>query len=170
MRGAGAALIMLSCLAAALSLLRRERERVEALRALERSLGVLAHELTERQTGLPELFAALTESAESAVTRSFYAALCSRMDRLGEERFSALWKDCVNETLRPLGEDCVNALLAPGILLGGCDLEEQRASLELSRERLRGQYAAARSAQGTRRKLTLGALLSAGAFVVILLM
>ena len=169
MKLCGALLILLSSLAAALSLLGEERKKQRSLAALRQGLLTLRGAIAERQTPLPEAFRTLAGEAEDKTVRAFFTVLTRNMESLGERSFSALWRDAA-EALGPLGGETAERLAALGGQLGGRELERQCAALDKCAEVLEGQLAQAAARRAERRRMTLGLSLSLGSFLIILLL
>ena len=170
MKLCGALLILLSSLAAALSLLGEERKKQRSLAALRQGLLTLRGAIAERQTPLPEAFRTLAGEAEDKTVRAFFTVLTRNMESLGERSFSALWHDAAAESLGPLGGETAERLAALGGQLGGSELERQCAALDKCAEELEGQLAQAAARRAERRRMTLGLSLSLGSFLIILLL
>ena len=166
----GALLILSASLAAALFLLREERNRLRSVAALQRGLRALRGTLAERQTPLPAAFRELSVQTEDAAVRAFFAALAHNMERLGEESFSVLWRAAAADRLAALGADTAERLALLGEQLGGSELERQCKALDKCADALETLTAQAAGRRAEKRRMTLGLSLSLGAFLVILLL
>ena len=168
-RISGAAAILVSCFLAAIMRLRSQKERIRFLRALETSLLELRGELVERRRGLGEIFLLLANKNDEAVGR-FYETLCDGLESLGERSFSEIWRASAEISFSTLGENCLDALLPLGVCLGGSELELQCAALESAARRIADTARTEKESLAAERKLSIGISLSAGAFLVIILM
>ena len=166
----GAAAILLGCLGAALGRLRSKKERILLLRSLAASLLELRGELSERQRSLGDCFRSLAEKNEGDTVGAFYAALCAELRGLGERRFSEIWRAASESCFARTPEAVLDTLCPLGVLLGGSELERQCKALEKAARRIEREADAERSALRDERRLCLGLSLSAGAFLVIMLM
>ena len=143
--------------------------RVRALRELVSAVEVMERELTFRLTPMPELLSALAERTREPVSR-FFACCLDGMKELGEFPLSALWENALAEVPMDLGAEEREVLRALGGVLGRYDGEGQREALELTRVQL-SQCLERAAEDRTRLGRVYGALgLTAGAFLVILLL
>ena len=166
----GAAAILLASYLTAFLRLRGKRERIRRLRALSDSLVRLRSELCERQRSLGEIFFQLASNAADAKIKAFFALLGESLRQLGERGFLEIWNTAVAVSFAHLGEEAVNTLCAAGLLLGGSELDAQGAALGTAARRLGALADAEYEALKNDRKLSFGLSLSAGAFLVIILM
>ena len=166
----GASAILLACFLAALQRLRRKRDRIRLLHALETSLIGLRAELAERQRSLGELFRFLSRKSENRTVCAFYNTLYSDLNGLGERGFAEIWCFAVKSSFEMMGESVCDALYPLGGCLGGSELDRQCASLETAARRIAGQERAEKEKLTAERRLNFGLALSAGAFLVIMLM
>ena len=160
----GASAILLACFLAALQRLRRKRDRIRLLHALETSLIGLRTELAERQRSLGEQFRFLSRKSENRTVCAFYNTLYSDLNGLGERGFAEIWCCAVKSSFEMMGESVCDALYPLGGCLGGS------ASLETAAQRIAGQERAEKEKLTAERRLNFGLALSAGAFLVIMLM
>lgn len=166
----GAAAILLSCVCAALGRLRGKKEKILLLHALAESLLELRSELSERQRSLGECFRSLAQKNRGKTVGSFYGGLCGDLRGLGERRFSEIWRGEAERCFAQTGVTVLESLRPLGVLLGGSELDRQCEALERASRRIAEAAEAQRSALGDERRLCLGLSLSAGAFLVIMLM
>ena len=166
----GAAAIILACFWTALDRLREKRKRIRLMRRLASSLLELQGELAEHQSSLSGCFRSLAAKNAGDAVGGFYAALCGEMLGLGELRFSEIWRMAAEKCFAPAGEAVPDALRPLGALLGGSELERQCAALERASRRLEQEAETQRNALKNERRLCFGLSLSAGAFLVIMLM
>ena len=92
----GAASILLACFLAALGRLRSKKERILLLQTLAQSLQELCGTLSEQQKGLGGLFSALARKSGNEAVSGFYEALNRKMEDLGEQSFSRIWRTTVD--------------------------------------------------------------------------
>ena len=149
---------------AAARLARRPRLLRELIAALEQ----MEREITFRLTPLPELFTRLSREYGGPVGRLF--SNCSdEMDTLGQQSLSQIWRQALAEAGLDLDGRGLRAMEDLGAVLGRYDEEGLRAALDRANAEL---SAAAEQAereweQKGRMDQVLG--LTAGAFLVILL-
>ena len=137
---------------------------------LSESLLVLRSELSERGRSLGEIFLRLSEKSENDALKSFYGALCSEMNSLGDRSFSEIWRSASELFFHACGENVTEALRPLGACLGGSELERQCAALEEAARMIGETARTEKEALAGERKLSFGLALSAGAFLVIILM
>ena len=166
----GAASILLACFLAALGRLRSKKERILLLQTLAQSLQELCGTLSEQQKGLGGLFSALARKSGNEAVSGFYEALNRKMEDLGEQSFSRIWRTTVDECFAAAGEELCGVLRPLGELLGGSELERQCRALDRAARTIGELAAAQRAAMGGEIKLNFALSLCAGAFLVIMLM
>lgn len=144
------------------------RRQVGALRDMAAGLVLLERELELGAPPLPGLMEELA-ARTSGPARALFAGCRAGLERLAEEPFARLWRRLAEEQSL-LGEEG-RAVLAPlGEVLGRYDSQAQRESVSAARRRLE-ELAARCEAEGRQRGRVYQALgLSAGAFLVILLL
>ena len=165
----GAAAILLASLLAACLRLRAEGERLRLLRALSQSLLLLRSELSERQRGLSDCFCILAQKTGNDVVALFYSMLAEEMDALGEKSFAEIWRCAAGKCFSSQGESILELIVPLGACLGGSELARQCAALDDAARRLEGEEAAERERFRAGKKLRFALCLSAGAFLVIML-
>lgn len=166
----GAAAILLASFLGALLRLQKKKERIALLRALETSLSALRGELAERRRSLGDIFRSLSQRSAHEKVGAFYERLCADLDTLGDRGFSEIWRTAAKGCFAPLGDAVVDALLPLGGCLGGSELERQCAALDTAARRIAGEAQSRKEKLAEERKLSFGLSLSAGAFLVIMLM
>ena len=166
----GAAVILLACFLSAQLRLRTKKERIACLRALETSLAELRGELAEHRRSLGEVFRFLSQKSDHEKVKTFYETLCSDLNMLGERGFSEIWRSASEKCFRLQGDEAVDALFPLGSCLGGSEMERQCAALETAVRRIAAEAQAQNEKLKEERKLYFGLSLSAGAFLVIMLM
>ncbi len=165
LRALGAALVLGSLGWAGWSMGREERRRLETLRELIGALEGMEREMAFRLTPLPDLFARLGEQGGLS---PFFRA-CAACAAGGEEPFETGWRRAVGELAGRLDAGAVECLLRLGRGLGRCDGDGEAARLAAAVEELR--LLLAQTGEECRRKSRLWTVLglTAGAFLVILL-
>ncbi len=166
----GAAAILLACFRAAQLRLEGKKERIRLLRALSESLLALRGELCERQKNLGGIFSHLAHSGAERAVGDFYGRLCESLRELGERGFAELWNAAVGASFCARDEFVRDALSPLGACLGGSELDRQCAELAKAAQKLADEAVSEREALRSERRLCLGLSLSAGAFLVIILM
>ena len=168
MKMLGMLLICSASLAAALSVMKTRVERIRSLRSLGRMLELMEGELSTALSPIPELVCSL-EKKSTGAAGVFLAALNTRMESLGKERFPRLWNDSLRQSLSLDHED-LDALKQLGSILGQYDLDRQLEAIAQCREHL--LRSAERIALDHRQKCRTGcgvALLSAAMLCIALL-
>ena len=144
------------------------RRRVEGLRGLLAALERMEREISFRLTPVPDLIRLLARDAPPPVN-GFFRACLARLPRLGERRFSELWREALAECPMDLAPEDRTLWGEVGDVLGRYDAGGQLASLEEIAARLRRQLERA-EADHARLGRVYGALgLTAGSMLAILL-
>ena len=143
--------------------------RARGLRAVLGALELLERELSFRLTPLPDLLARLAQLAAPPAS-GFFAACREGLDQLGEQSMAQIWAAALARRPMDLAPEDKNILLELGGVLGRYDGPGQREALGEIRARLLCQ--AERAEEESRRMgRVYGALgLSAGSFLVIVLL
>lgn len=142
--------------------------RVRDLRELTAGIETLQRELGWRLAPLPE---ALSRAAESVKGRAaqFFQLCSSGAEHLNGRMFQQIWRDAAEASQMRLEREDMDLLEKLGSVLGRYDGDSQRQALEIAGARLESQRAAA-AAQRVRLGRVYGVLgLTAGLFLVILL-
>ncbi|BDF71047.1 hypothetical protein CE91St41_17260 [Oscillospiraceae bacterium] len=143
--------------------------RVTALRALLGALELMERELAFTLPSMPELLASLAERA-APPAGGFFARCARGLGRLGEQSLGEIWRQALEEYPMDLKEDELQTLRGLGDVLGRYDGEGQRQALGLAREQLSRSLVSAEEDRDRQGKVY-GALgLTAGTFLVILLL
>ena len=151
-----------------LGAIRKLEGRVTALRALIEALELIERELEFRLTPMKELLEGTARRVEEPAA-GFLAACAKGLDELGERSLAELWAREAGERLTALKPRDLEAVLSVGAVLGRYDAEGQRGAIASCREELAGFLAAA-AEERRKQGRVYGALgLTAGAFLVILL-
>ncbi len=169
LRGLGALLVVggtavLGFLAAA-----RLGSRVRTLRAVLAALALMERELSFSLTPMPELLERLADRTPPPLSALFVRCRAG-LDRLGEQDLGQIWAGALEEVPLGLEREELTLLAGLGAVLGRYDGEGQRAALARVREEL-----APILAQAEENRLKTGRMygvlgLTAGAFLVILLL
>lgn len=167
-RFAGAVLVAAGCGFLGFQAAAGLRGRVRALKEMSQGLALLERELELNVPPLSRLLAQGAARSRGPVKELFRGCLWG-LDHLEQEEFSVLWRRLVSER-GELGLEGQAVLLPLGDALGRCGAERQREELAAVRRRLE-ELAAALEADSRRQGRVYQALgLSAGAFLVIVLL
>lgn len=165
----GAALLLAGSAGVGLGAVRGLERRAAALGALTQALALMEQELDFR---LPPMGDLIFETAKGAAepAASFLRACGEGLDGLEGRPLSGLWQRAARATLPMLKRRDLEALFAVGAVLGRYDEPSQRRAIASARARLDELWAGA--VQERRRQgRVYGALsVTAGAFLVILLL
>jgi len=148
----------------------RMNQRVRALRGLLTALETMRSEICDRMTPLPELIDQLChETAPPA--KGLFLRLRQTMGELGIQRFSALWSKVVNQAHElELHEGERQVLSDLGKTLGRYDIENQRHVISYTLRRLEEYLVQAEETRRTQGKIHAVLSLTAGVFVVLILL
>jgi len=166
----GAAAILSACLLGALLALEREKRRIRRIQALRAGLLALRRALTDRLQPLEEIFRSLSQKRGDPQTESLFQKLRDSFAFLGEIEFSRIWRKAVTDSIGRDDPEIAEILLPLGECLGGSELERQCMEIDRAAGALERSIEKRKEALPEKRRLTLGCLLSFGAFVVIVLM
>lgn len=164
----GAGLIFAALAFGALIYLNTRRQRMELLAQLSAALDTAAGELSLRSLPLPRLFALLAGRGAGGAA-AFFTALCTGMDRLGEEDFFTLWTNAAEDNLSALYPAEREEIARLGAVLGRYELERQLAAIRDCRAAIDGALSQARQEYPNRRRLALGLSGCAGVLLIIIL-
>jgi stage III sporulation protein AB len=145
------------------------RAHVNCLRVLAIALEQMERELKFRLTPLPALFHKLARSSGAPV--DYFFALCEKgFNRLDDQPLNIIWREALEKSKLPLEQDEEFTLTELGSVLGQYDTDGQRAALFEARERLAFFLKRAED-ERCRLEKVYGALgLSAGAFLLLVLL
>lgn len=169
LRAIGAALLLTGSAGVGLAAVGRLEHRVTALRSLIEALELMERELDFRLPPMKELI--LETAQRSAEPASGFLRTCGEgIDELRGRPFSGLWRQTALEKLSALKNSDLEVLVSVGAVLGRYDGEGQRRAIAAVRERLVGFLDDA-SEERRRQGRVYGALsITAGVFLVILLL
>ena len=147
----------------------RTRSRVRDLQMLAEGLRAILRELSYRLAPLPELLSGAKEQSGERV-QMFFALCAQGAEHLNGRTFQTVWEQAAEASQMCLEREDWQCLAPLGHVLGRYDCESQRQALESSLGRLeeRCREAAEQSQKLGKLYSVLG--LTAGAFLVILLM
>ena len=165
----GAAAILLACLLCALLTLDREKRRIRRIQSLRAGLLALQRALTDRLQPLEEIFRSLSQKSNDPQTEGLFQKLCDSFASLGEIEFSRIWREAVTNCFYRDDPEIAEILLPLGECLGGSELQRQCMEIDRAAGELERSINKRKEALPDKRRLTLGCLLSFGAFVVIVL-
>ena len=169
MKGAGALLVMASCLYYCGQICQGKRLRIRELRGLIECLEHMLGELELRGASTPELLGRMCELSEGE-TGVFFHRLKEAMSRLGEESFSLLWRETAAQALRFLSPGELDEMIRAGAVLGRLDLEAQLRTLRFLRGVLQNAMEDERRSFPLRRKLLYGLCACGGLFLIVLIL
>ena len=149
---------------AAARLARRPRTLRELLAALEQ----MEREITFRLTPLPRIFEQLARAYSPEVGRVFTACL-QGMEQLGSRSMAQIWRHAVRESCLDLDPRSLRALEELGEVLGRYDEEGLCTALERARSELTAAAEQAEREWERKGRMDQVLGLTAGAFLVILL-
>ncbi len=164
----GAALLLGGSAALGFAAVRRLERRTRDLRELIAGLEVMERELEWRLTPLPELLRRAAEQAGDGVS-AFFLMCAQGAERLNGRTFSEVWRQELTSAQLSVNEADRGLLEQLGGVLGRYDGDSQRQALAAAVERLEEQRT---EAMGRRARLgkVYGVLsVTAGIFLVILL-
>ncbi len=169
LRLAGAVLLMGGASAIGFLAAAQLRARVRCLSAFSRALEYIERELRFRLTPIPDIFNGL-KGIENPHAAGFFAACSKNMRRLGEKPLNLLWREALEKTSLPLQEDELCLLAELGDIVGRYDAEGQREAFALARERL-GRCILHAEEDRDKMEKVYGAMgISAGAFMLLVLL
>lgn len=165
----GSVLLMAGAVGVALGLIGKLTARLALLRALVQALEWVERELLFRLTPMSVLLKTLAERKESPAA-PFFGAVYRGMAHLNETPLSRSWSEAAEEHLAPLTDEERAVVSGLGLILGRYDGEAQRAALGQAVETLKVCCGEAKS-----EKLRLGKVygvlgVTAGMFLVVLLL
>lgn len=165
----GAVLLMGGASAIGFSAAAGLRSHVNCLRIFAADLGQMERELSFRLTPLPKLFHRLAKSSGAPV--DYFFTLCEQgLDQLDERPLHELWRVSLEQSRLPLEQDEKLALAELGSVLGQYDSDSQRAAIFQARERI-SVFLGRAEDERDRLEKVYGALgMSAGAFLILVLL
>lgn len=168
LKAVGAALLLTGSAGLGLTAIRRLERRVTALRSLIEALELMERELDFRLPPMKELILA-TACRATEPAAGFLHACGEGMDKLEGKPLAGLWRQAALEKLPALKKQDLETLFSVGAVLGRYDGEGQRRTIAVAWERL-SNFLAEASEERRRQGKVYGALsVTAGAFLVILL-
>lgn len=165
----GSVLLMGGASAIGFSAASHLRARVTCLRAFVGAVAYMERELSFRLTPVPVLFEALAVISH-APANSFFTHCSKKLNELGEKPMNELWREALEKSKLPLEEDEMLTLMELGDVVGRYDGDGQREALSLAQGRLE-QFLERAQEEQDRLEKVYGALgLSAGAFLLLVLL
>lgn len=169
LKAVGAALLLAGSAGLGLTAIRRLERRVTALRSLTEALELMERELDFRLPPMKELILAVAARAAEPAA-GFLRACGEEVEKLEGKPLARLWRQAALEKLPALKKQDLETLFSVGAVLGRYDGEGQRRTIAAARERL-SDFLAEASEERRRQGKVYGALsVTAGAFLVILLL
>ena len=152
-----------------ISAARRTRSRVQDLNMLAEGLRAILRELSYRLAPLPELLCSAKEQTGERV-HTFFSLCAQGAEHLNGRTFRTVWEQAAEASQMCLEREDWQCLASLGHVLGRYDCESQRQALNAALSRLddRCREAAEQSRQLGKLYSVLG--LTAGGFLLILLM
>lgn len=169
LRAVGAILLLAGSAGLGLAAVRRLERRVTTLRSLTEALELMEREL---DFCLPPMKELILETAQRSTTPAseFLRACGEGMDELEGKPLSGLWQQAAVEKLTALKHCDLETVFSIGAVLGRYDGEGQRRAIAAARERL-ADFLSGAVEERRRQGRVYGALgITAGAFLVILLL
>ena len=167
MKALGVLLVLFGAVQMGESLCRERKRRQRQLRDLIQGLNLVLGELRMHASPLVELLSLAEGAAGDA--GCFFAAVRDRMERLGEESFSEIWRREAETRLPGLNASSRDELVRLGVILGRMDLEAETEAVAACRDALRSRLDAEREELHGFRRLALGLSACCGALLAILL-
>lgn len=125
----GAIIVIISAFFIGISKAREEKTKVCMLRELCISLDILKNEICTNKTPLGKALS-LNSVKSFKCINGFFNEIENELSDLGDKRFSDIWGECINRTLKLLPEKSKEELSALGSTLGRYDCDLQRCSIE----------------------------------------
>lgn len=143
--------------------------RVRTLRDLLGALELMEREIAFQLTPMDELFARLAQRTPEPAG-AFFARCRRGLSSLGERSLSQIWRQALTEVSLGLDAQTLDTLAGLGDLLGRYDGEGQKEALEQARLQLCQDLRRAEEDQAQRGHMYRMLGLTAGAFLVIVLL
>jgi len=165
----GAVLLMGGASAIGFSAAAQLRARVTCLRAFLGAVEYMERELAFRLTPVPVLFNSLA-AMDITLAKGFFVRCVKGLTELGEKPLHVLWCEALEKSKLPLDDDETRTLAELGNVLGRYDGDGQREALALVHGRL-ARFLECAEEERNRLEKVYGALgLSAGAFLLLVLL
>ena len=142
--------------------------RVRSLRSLLGALELMEREIAFRLTPMPDLLDALSARTPPPLS-AFFARCRDGLGALGEKDLGQLWREGLEEAPMGLADEELALLAELGEVLGRYDGEGQRAALERTRLALEETLRRAEEDKSRQGRMYGVLGLTAGAFLVIML-
>lgn len=168
-RMVGAILLAGGAVLLGVSAAHRTRSRVRDLRMLADGLRAILRELSYRMVPLPELLCSAKEQTGERV-QLFFSLCAQGAEHLNGRPFQKIWEEAAEAGQMCLEREDWQCLESLGYVLGRYDGESQLQALESSLDRLEERYREAAEQSRKLGKLYRVLGLTAGAFLIILLM
>jgi len=164
------AVIIVACTAAfGFSGVTRLRVRVKNLQNLITALEIMKSEICERLTPMTEILTTLSQEAQAPVSGVFKEC-CNQMSQLGSRSFYFIWKSAVESACDlELTEHEKKILTDMGHVLGRYDIQEQKSAITYAIRRLETCLQNAEEEKRSQSKVHAALGVSAGLFIVIIL-
>ena len=143
--------------------------RVRTLRAMLGALELMEREISFRLTPMDRLLDRLARGTPPPAG-TFFACCRDGLERLGERTLAEIWREALEQTPLGLGAGELATLAELGELLGRYDAEGQREALSNARLRLEQDLRLAEEEREKKGRVCRALGLTAGAFLVIVLL
>ena len=148
--------------------LRAEKKRICLLRDVCRSLKLMDSELSSRSCSLEEMLVSVSADTCRDV-HSFFLSLYGAMNELGEQEFSAIWKDKAKEIFGGVNAEALDALCNLGCFLGRYGLDRQLSAIRQTAAHIEHMHELEYSNYLKMKKLKLSVSGALGAMLIIVL-
>ena len=165
----GALMLVCGCTGIGVLQVNQMDRRIKTLRALEAALAVIEREMAFRIPLLEELLSSAAQSAEGQ-TKSFLSLCVIELNKNLDRPFYEIWKQAAHKHLADLRKNDLDPILALGSILGKYAGEEQRKAIEQTRAVLSQVLSDALLERNSQSKVYRALGVTAGAFLVILLL
>lgn len=168
MRYIGAVFVIVSLFAAGVCKARECRMCCDTLQSAIAMLDLISSEICTMRSPINRLTKRMEACLEGEI-KCFASKLSSELDRLGEERFCAIWRSALISCVSSLPEDCLEAVVSLGNSIGRYDSEMQKQSLDGCRAVLCAHLELIRPELKSRQKMYIGLFGGIGMIVAIVL-
>ena len=164
----GVALVVCSSFFVGLELNSVQKKRINALSAFCSDLQLMQSLLSSSPRTVADLCKKVSELG-SASSRGFFLAFAEGLDRLGNESAYEIWSQALEIHLNELNADDKNIIKMLGAMFGCYSLQEQIDAIKHCISELTQTLQEIRNRYIDNRRLYLGISLSAGTFLVLVL-
>lgn len=148
------------------------RQRIEALSELRRMFLLLSGEIRSSRTPIPEAFRHMAGRMDG-LYREFLNQMAQKLEQMGGESFSALWKETLKEQLGggvlKLQKEDMELIGSFGDMFGYLDVQMQLSAIRLLQEQLLDRLGMLTGACAGQMRMAKLLGVGGGIFLVILL-